>query len=559
MAALVAVALIASACGDDDDDDVSTTGAPAASEVQDPVAAAEARVEAAESGLTESQEALEAAGEQFCVDAESYLEVLDRYGKLFTDDAATVGDIQTLGADLVEPRETVAASVNEVEEAKTALAAAGQELADAQAALVAAIATASSVPTSSTTAATTTTTTLVPPATIERVQQAEDDLAQTGEGITAATPLAEATAEYNSAAFALQIAWLRLFYDAGCLTDQQQAEAVEQVTAYTTTLQTELQQVGYYDGPIDGIYGPATVDAVKRLQADSGLPETGFVDKATAEALDELLAELDLQTAAADLTHTATVQTVLTLTGFWQGPIDGVWTDELTEALQEFQIALGVEPTGVVDAATLAAFQQALAEPQPSPTTTTTTPHQCAGQDRRADDDLPRRRWRGDRPRRRLRSRPDPHRRRRHDGLPVHARRPKHADLHRFMRPGVAAADRRRRRPAHRWRRRRRVAARYHRASGGGPPGHVQRLAALLLRRRLRPRRHERPGSGRRVVRARPDRQRDRRRLTPSVTWKPTTRWGAYLARRRWRVPCVSVQSRDHRRLRRSITIATAR
>ena len=136
------------------------------------------------------------------------------------------------------------------------------------------------------------------------------------------------------------------------------------MTAYTTTLQTELQQVGYYDGPIDGIYGPATVDAVKRLQADSDLPETGFVDRATAEALDELLAELDLQTAAADLTHTAAVQTVLTLTGFWQGPIDGVWTDELTAALQEFQTALGVEPTGVVDAATLAAFQQALAELQ---------------------------------------------------------------------------------------------------------------------------------------------------------------------------------------------------
>ena len=370
MAAFVALALMASACSDDDD--ASTTEAPATSEVEDPVAAAEARVAQAESGVTDSQEALEAAGEQFCVDAESYIEVLDRYGKLFTEDAATVGDVQTLGADLVEPRETVAASVTAVEEAKTALAAAGQELADAQAALAEAIATASSVPTSSATAETTTTTTLVPPATIERVQQAEDDLAQAGEGITAATPLAEATAEYNSAAFALQIAWLRLFYDAGCLTDEQQAVAVEQVTAYTTTLQTELQLVGYYDGPVDGIYGPLTVDGVKRLQADSGLPETGFVDKATAEALDERLAELDLQTAAADLTHTAKVQTVLTLTGFWQGPIDGVWTDELTAALQEFQIALGVEPTGIVDVATLAAFQQALAELQASPTPTTT-------------------------------------------------------------------------------------------------------------------------------------------------------------------------------------------
>ena len=61
------------------------------------------------------------------------------------------------------------------------------------------------------------------------------------------------------------------------------------------------------------------------------------------------------------MTHTASVQTVLTLTGYWTGPIDGVWTEELTAALQAFQTALGVEPTGEVDAATLAAFEQALA------------------------------------------------------------------------------------------------------------------------------------------------------------------------------------------------------
>jgi predicted lipoprotein with Yx(FWY)xxD motif len=373
--ALVAVALMATACSDDrDGDDVETEVTTVTTARDDPVAAAETRVEEAESGVADSQEALEAAGEQFCADAESYLEVLDRYGKLFTDDAATVGDVQTLGADLVDPRETVAASVNEVEGAKTALAEAELELAEAQAALVEAIATASSVPASSTAPATTTMTTLVPQATIERVQQAEDDLAQAGQGITAATPLAEATAEYNSAAFALQIAWLRLFYDAGCLSDEQEAKAVEQVTAYTAALQTELQQVGYYEGAIDGIYGPATVEAVKRLQADSDLPETGFVDQATAEALDELLAELELQTASDNLTHSAAVQTVLTLTGFWQGPIDGVWTDELTVALQEFQTSLGVEPTGVVDAATLAAFELALAERQAAPAAPPTTP-----------------------------------------------------------------------------------------------------------------------------------------------------------------------------------------
>ncbi len=372
-AALGAVILLASACSDDGgDNDTATTTAP-----QDPVAAAEARVEAAEAGVTGSREALAAAGDQFCADAGSYLDVLDRYGKLFTDDAATVGDIETLGADLAEPRETVATAATEVEGAKTALAAAEQELVDAQAALAAAIATASSVPTSTTIPATTTTTTLVPPATIERVQQAEDELAEAGEGITAATPLADATAEYNSAAFALQVAWLRLFADAGCFSDEQLAEAVEQVTAYTTALQTDLQQLGYYDGAIDGIYGPATVAAVKQLQADSDLPETGFVDQATDQALDARLTELGLAQAAAGLTHTASVQTALKLTGFWQGPIDGVWTDELTAALQEFQAALGVEPTGVVDAATLAAFQQAIAglsSTEPTPTVAPTAP-----------------------------------------------------------------------------------------------------------------------------------------------------------------------------------------
>ena len=196
-----------------------------------------------------------------------------------------------------------------------------------------------------------------PAATVQRVKQAEDELAKTSQGITAATPLAEATAEYNSAAFALQISWMKLISNAGCLSDEQQAEAVAQVTAYTANLQTQLQQVGFYDGQIDGIYGPQTVDGVKRLQAESKLPETGFVDQATAQALDKKLAAAGRQAAIADTTQTATVQTVLTLTGFWTAPVDGVWTDGYA-ALQAFQTKLGVEPTGVVDAPTLAAFEQ---------------------------------------------------------------------------------------------------------------------------------------------------------------------------------------------------------
>ncbi|MGB8382867.1 MAG: peptidoglycan-binding domain-containing protein, partial [Dermatophilaceae bacterium] len=36
---------------------------------------------------------------------------------------------------------------------------------------------------------------------------------------------------------------------------------------------------------VDGVYGPATVEAVQALQKANGLPQTGTVDKATEKAL----------------------------------------------------------------------------------------------------------------------------------------------------------------------------------------------------------------------------------------------------------------------------------
>ncbi len=367
-AAVIFVALLTSACtssGGGSTTTTPTTGAPATTATTssvDAVAAAQARVDTAQSAVTDAQGALSGAGKSFCGVATDYVQALDRYGKLFTDEAATVGDVKTTGADLVAPREAVSAAGGDVEAAKTALTQAEQELIDAQAALTVAVASASSKPVPTTTPATATPTTLVPRATMERVQQAEKDLADAEKGITDETLLTDATAEYNSAAFALQIVWLQLLSEAGCFTDKEQANALEQVTAYTTQLQTELKQVGYYSGPIDGIYGPETVAGVKKLQAESNLPETGFVDAATSVALDEKLAALGQQNAAAAMTQTATVQTVLKLTGFWTGAIDGKWTDELTAALKEFQTKLGVKPTGTVDTATLAAFEQALTE-----------------------------------------------------------------------------------------------------------------------------------------------------------------------------------------------------
>ena len=77
------------------------------------------------------------------------------------------------------------------------------------------------------------------------------------------------------------------------------------------------------------------------------------------------------------MASTAAVQQTLKLVGFWDGPVDGIWTPELTEAVKEFQTELGVEPTGAVDAATIAAFEKAIAdltapEPSPSPSPSST-------------------------------------------------------------------------------------------------------------------------------------------------------------------------------------------
>lgn len=50
-------------------------------------------------------------------------------------------------------------------------------------------------------------------------------------------------------------------------------------------LQRRLKQWGYYDGEVDGVYGAATVQAVKLFQKKNGLTADGIAGRATFEAL----------------------------------------------------------------------------------------------------------------------------------------------------------------------------------------------------------------------------------------------------------------------------------
>ena len=174
-----------------------------------------------------------------------------------------------------------------------------------------------------------------------------------------------------SAAYAVQFAWLQLFAAAGCLDEDQRAEAVAAVAEYTAALQTDLQVAGYYTGKVDGVYGPQTVAAVEALQEDAGLPVTGLVDGPTERALDAALQAKSASAAAAASSHNAAIQGALKVLGYWDGPIDGTWSDELGAAITKLQGDLGIEQTGVVDAATLHALEEALAAAKTATTTTT--------------------------------------------------------------------------------------------------------------------------------------------------------------------------------------------
>lgn len=342
------------------------TGCTQTTDLERAQKAVDSRTEA----VADAQKAYDTARGTFCNHAGAYVSALDRYGKIFTDQTATVGDVRTLGADLDRPADVVADSAASAVDAHGALVTAQVELTAAQADLDAVKAGSSTTTAPSTT---TTSTTLLPAATVERVRTEQQELSTVLAGVDDQTPLVQAGQQVNAAAFALEVAWMRVLSEAGCLTSEQQTQAQTAVVGYTAALQTAMQILGYYDGAVDGIYGPATVTAVSAFQTANSLPATGYVDHSTAAAIQTALAAKGGKAAAQAAATTTAVQYTLKLAGFWNGPVDGNWTQALTDALTTFQKALGVPATGLVDTATLEAIRQSIANAD-APSTTTPPP-----------------------------------------------------------------------------------------------------------------------------------------------------------------------------------------
>jgi peptidoglycan hydrolase-like protein with peptidoglycan-binding domain len=129
--------------------------------------------------------------------------------------------------------------------------------------------------------------------------------------------------------------------------------------AGVAALQVGLRAHGLYQGPIDGLTGPATAKAVRLLQKRSRLTIDGVVGPKTRSALGRF-ARHRLGTRPLLLGRkgwdVAALQFELAEHGFPSGSFDGIFGPHIDAALRRFQDWAGLKSDGVAGGETLGAL-----------------------------------------------------------------------------------------------------------------------------------------------------------------------------------------------------------
>lgn len=136
------------------------------------------------------------------------------------------------------------------------------------------------------------------------------------------------------------------------------AQAGDYSQATVRSAQTQLETNGYYSGPVDGIDGPMTHQAIRKFQRDNNLAITGQLNAETQAKLglqagsDVNASETNAAIAPSSATVTA-VQRSLKHNGFYKGDLDGQMGPETQAAVREYQKNSNLQVTGQLDQATL--------------------------------------------------------------------------------------------------------------------------------------------------------------------------------------------------------------
>jgi len=131
--------------------------------------------------------------------------------------------------------------------------------------------------------------------------------------------------------------------------------------AGVAALQVGLRTHGLYRGPIDGLDGPATAKAIRRLQKRAHIVVDGVVGPQTRRALGRFARhrlgsrKLNIGKAGWDV---ASLQFRLAEHGFPSGAFDGIFGPHIDAALRHFQEWAGLKKDGVAGPETLAALRR---------------------------------------------------------------------------------------------------------------------------------------------------------------------------------------------------------
>jgi murein DD-endopeptidase MepM/ murein hydrolase activator NlpD len=132
-------------------------------------------------------------------------------------------------------------------------------------------------------------------------------------------------------------------------------------SAGVAALQVALRAEGLYRGTVDGVLGPGTVTAVRRLQARHRLTVDGIPGRRTRRALGRRGRPAygsRVMTRGKRGWDVAALQFLLARQGFPSGRVDGGFGSHVDVALQRFQRWVGLPADGVAGPATLRALRR---------------------------------------------------------------------------------------------------------------------------------------------------------------------------------------------------------